>query len=610
MIIPTSMLAVLNRVAASDMPCISETPSCRRPCGDSPGRIPVATVKPRRGPCSGARAAIVTALALLLPACASISPGWRDASRKQVDAVLDEAKGETRAAVPGEVSQALLPPLELRLPDGKTAPLDPRFDLAVNNAPARQVFMGLVEGTPYSMVLAPGVGGTISLNLKDVTVPEAMRAIRQVYGYEFRREGNRFFVLGREMQTRLFNVNYLHFIRKGKSDTRVAASGLTPTGATAGGGTTAAAAPGATQSGVRVETDSQADFWKELIDTANALIGTGAGRKVIANPQANLLVVRAMPDELRAVEEFLGQSQAIVSRQVVLEAKFVEVELKDGYQAGINWAALGSHNGDSMVTGQIGVGTVMGNTAISTVAGDFGNLVPPSGLAQALTEPSAFGNLFAMAYNGDNFKAFLELLQTQGELNVLSSPRVSTLNNQKAVIKVGTDSFFVTKQDITQSGTIGIAPTVTTELSPFFSGIALDVLPQIDETGNVLLHVHPSITDVTEKKITIGGTGVAGNQISTAESAVQESDNVVRVASGQVVVIGGLMKEGVTDKGASVPVLGDIPVLGYLFKQKRVVRVKRELVILIKPTVINNGGDWTQMVDESQERVKKYREGS
>jgi MSHA biogenesis protein MshL len=317
-----------------------------------------------------------------------------------------------------------------------------------------------------------------------------------------------------------------------------------------------------------------------------------------------------MPDELRSVEEFLGQSQAIVNRQVVLEAKFVEVELKDGYQAGINWAALGSHNGDSMVTGQLGVGTVMGNAAISSVAGDFGNLVPPSGLAQALTEPSAFGNLFAMAYNGSNFKAFLELLQTQGELNVLSSPRVSTLNNQKAVIKVGTDSFFVTSQDITQSGVANVAPTVTTELSPFFSGIALDVMPQIDEAGIVLLHVHPSITEVTEKKITIGGAGVVGNQISTAESAVQESDNVVRVASGQVVVIGGLMKEGVTDKGASVPVLGDIPLLGYLFKQKRVVRVKRELVILIKPTVINNGGDWTQMVDESQERVKKYREGS
>jgi MSHA biogenesis protein MshL len=215
-----------------------------------------------------------------------------------------------------------------------------------------------------------------------------------------------------------------------------------------------------------------------------------------------------------------------------------------------------------------------------------------------------------MAYNGDNFKAFLELLQTQGELNVLSSPRVSTLNNQKAVIKVGSDSFFVTSQETTQSGTIGIAPTITTELAPFFSGISLDVLPQIDDAGSIILHVHPSITDVTEKKITIGGTGVIGNQISTAESAVQESDNVVRVASGQVVVIGGLMKEGVTEKGASVPLLGDIPLLGNLFKQKRVVRVKRELVILIKPTVINSSQDWSDAVGESQDRIRKIRIGS
>jgi MSHA biogenesis protein MshL len=556
------------------------------------------------------RRALVATLAMLLVGCQSISPGWRDSARAAVDETVSQARaGKDGKAVPPDISKALLPPIEITLPQGGAVPLEPRFDLTVNRAPARQVFMGLVEGTPYSMVLHPDVGGTISLNLKDVTVPEAMSTIRHVYGYEFRREGNRFHVLGSDMQTRLFNVNYLHFIRKGKSDTRVSASGLTPTGATTGN-STGTAASSTTQSGVQVETQSQADFWKELIDTANALIGSGAGRKVIANPQSNLLVVRAMPDELRAVEDFLGQSQAIVNRQVVLEAKFVEVELKDGYQAGINWAALGSHNGDSMAIGQLGVGTVMGNATISSVAGDFGNLVPPSGLAQALTEPSAFGNLFAMAYNGDNFKAFLEMLKTQGELNVLSSPRVSTLNNQKAVIKVGTDSFFVTKQDITQAGTIGIAPTITTELSPFFSGIALDVMPQIDDTGNVLLHVHPSITDVTEKRISIGGTGVVGNQNSTAESAVQESDNVVRVASGQVVVIGGLMKEGVTEKGASVPLLGDIPLLGYLFKMKRVVRVKRELVILIKPTVINNSQDWSDAVGESQERIRKIRIGS
>src|SRR3989344_770281 len=169
---------------------------------------------------------LVTALAMLLVGCQSVSPGWRN----EVSASMDDSLSQTRdgkdgKTIPPEVSQALLPPIEITLPQGGTLPLEPRFDLTVNNAPARQVFMGLVEGTPYSMVLQPDVGGTISLSLKEVTVPEALGVIRQVYGYEYRREGNRFFILGNEMQTRIFPVNYLNLSRKGLSDTRVAASG-------------------------------------------------------------------------------------------------------------------------------------------------------------------------------------------------------------------------------------------------------------------------------------------------------------------------------------------------------------------------------------------------
>jgi MSHA biogenesis protein MshL len=174
------------------------------------------------------------------------------------------------------------------------------------------------------------------------------------------------------------------------------------------------------------------------------------------------------------------------------------------------------------------------------------------------------------------------------------------------VIKVGTDSYFVTKQDTTAATVVGSQPTVTTELSPFFSGIALDVTPQIDEAGNINLHIHPSVSEVSEKLITIG----KDQTISTALSSVQESDNIVRAGSGQIIVIGGLMKEASTDDNASVPVLGDIPLIGNLFKHKRVTRIKRELVILLKPTVINVGQDWNDATGESQERIRKIRIGS
>src|SRR5581483_7504684 len=199
-------------------------------------------------------------------------------------------------------------------------------------------------------------------------------------------------------------------------------------------------------------------------------------------------------------------------------------------------------------------------------------------------------------------------LESQGEVQVLSSPRVSTVNNQKAVIKVGTDEFFVIKQDVTQGSAVGTLPTVTTELAPFFSGIALDVTPQIDDSGSINLHIHPSVSDVTGKTITTA-TGSVTTQLPTARSSVQESDNLVRAVSGQIIVIGGLMKEATTDERASVPFLGDIPLLGNLFKQRKIVRVKRELVILLKPTVVTTG-QWGEEVKDAHERMKKIRLGS
>ena len=558
------------------------------------------------------RRALVATLAMLLVGCQSVSPGWRDSVSASVDESLSQARtGKDGKTIPKDVSSALLPPIEITLPQGGTVPLEPRFDLTVNNAPARQVFMGLVEGTPYSMILHPDVSGTISLNLKEATVPEALSVIRQVYGYEYRREGNRFFILGSDMQTRMFPVNYLNLSRKGMSDTRVSASGLTATGAAAGaaaGSTGAVAASTQAVSGVQIQTQTQADFWKDMTTALLAIVGAEGGRKVIVNSQAGVVVVRAMPDELRLVEEYLGVTQTSMNRQVILEAKIVEVQLKDGFQSGINWAGIANKNGKTYTVGQVGGGTSLGTTGLSEIATNAGNLNPTTGIFSAIsgTESSAFGGVFTLAVKANNFAAFFELLKTQGDLNVLSSPRVSTLNNQKAVIKVGTDSFFVINQSTTGTNVVAGLPTVTTTLAPFFSGIALDVTPQIDETGNINLHIHPSVSEVSEKLIT-----VASNQtISTALSSVQESDNIVRAGSGQIIVIGGLMKEASTDDNASVPVLGDIPLIGNLFKHKKVTRIKRELVILLKPTIINVGQDWNDAAGESQERIRKIRIGS
>ena len=227
-----------------------------------------------------------------LTACA-VPSEWRDSVRESIDTTMQESKKSAKP-VPAEISQALLPPIEIKLPDGKVTPLEPRFDLTVSNASARDVFMGLVEGTPYSMVVHPDVKGTVSLNLKEATVPEALEAIRQVYGYEYRRDGGRFLVLGAEMQTRIFTVNYLNVIRRGTSAVSATAGGSIGGGTTGTTGTTTGTTgtTGGTSgtSTTSIGTESQSDFWKDLTTTLTAIIGTAEGRKVVVNAQAGLVV--------------------------------------------------------------------------------------------------------------------------------------------------------------------------------------------------------------------------------------------------------------------------------------------------------------------------------
>lgn len=548
--------------------------------------------------------------AMLLAGCAG-PHALSESVDETVRETLAKAKQASAPEIPREVSAALLPPVEVVLPQGGKAPLEPTFDLAVNNTPARQVYLALVEGTPYSIVLHPEVTGNLTLNLKNVTVPQVMDAIRNVYGYDYRREGKQFFVLSRGIQTRVFAVNYLNLMREGKSNTQVVAGELTQAGTlTNTGGAATVARTGNTSAGIEVQTQSKTDFWTELEATIKGLVGTEGGRRVVANPQTGLLVVRAHPEELRAVEEFLARAKSSINRQVILEAKVIEVELNDAFRTGINWAQLGRDNGRTIVAGQTGGGTVLPDFSGSDIAGNAADINPSLGNLISGTEASAFGGIFSLAIRASHFSAFVEALKTQGKVNVLSSPRVSTVNNQKAVIKVGGDEFFVTgiTNTVTSTTSTGVpisSPSVS--LTPFFSGIALDVTPAIDGDGNIILHIHPSVSEVTQQTKSFSASGLSFS-LPLAASSVQESDNIVRASSGQIIVIGGLMKEGSTDQNASVPLLGDIPVIGNLFKHKRITRIKRELVILLKPTVVNTGELWTDAIHESQERIRNLNE--
>lgn len=490
----------------------------------------------------------------------------------------------------------------------------PRFDITMNNAPAAAVFAQLVSNTRYNMLVSPDVTGNVSLSLRDTTVMEALMSLRDLYGYDYKVQGNRITVFSNAVQTRLYRINYLPGRRQGASDIRVSSSSITQAGSGGGGqaqgGNSAPSSSGGSGGGVgsraedsaHVRTTSDADFWREVQASLTAMVGSTGGRQVVLNPAAGVVVVKATPSELRQVESYLNAVQINIERQVMIEAKIVDVALANDSQQGVNWAAFGSLGSGKISFGTAAPGAVLGNT------GDLNdgiNMASPGNTASpgSTFKPStAGGGIYGLAFQATNFAAMLNFLETQGDVQVLSSPRIATLNNQKAVLKVGTDELYITGVSSNTSSTATSStssPTVT--LQPFFSGIALDVTPQIDDQGNVILHVHPSISVVSERQKNVDLGSLGQYKLPLATSAVNETDSIVRVRDGQIVAIGGLMTHNQKFDKSALPVLGNVPLLGNLFGQKATVDRKRELVILMKPTVIRNE-QWPESDSDTRAR--------
>jgi MSHA biogenesis protein MshL len=553
----------------------------------------------------------------LLASCASPPPRPTEvdpAIRAEVDRAI---AAPAPAAAPALPDQALLPPLRMELPSVEGRPMDPRFDLSVNNAPAQQVFMAIVSGTRYSMLLNPKVSGAVTVNLKDVTVHEALDALRELYGYDYRIDGTRIFVQPAGLQTKIYRVNYLVGERRGKSDLRVQSGSLadapqapppfpvSTTSPVPGAGPNAGGGGGLDSS--RVTTETVNDFWKDLRSALGIIVGSGEGRSVVVTPHSGVVLVRAFPQELRAVERYLRETRLVVERQVMLEAKVIEVTLAEGFQSGINWSLFRTHDSPRGAIGQVGNNTTLGTSTSGSNLSSGGVTVNPAlgTLATAATAAGNGGAVFGLAFQTSNFAALLQFLDSQGTTQVLSSPRIATLNNQKAVLKVGTDEFFVTNVSTvttTTGTTTQQTPTVT--VAPFFSGIMLDVTPQIDELSNITLHIHPSISEVTESRrvVDLGGT-IPSITLPLARSAVNETDTVVRVTDGNIVAIGGLMSVDVRDGRTGIPGVADANVL--LRNSDRQAR-KREIVILLKPTIIQNDASWGQDLRDTRERLERF----
>ncbi len=527
------------------------------------------------------------------------------------------------------VAQAMLPPLLTETPAAPKS--EGRFNLAVNNASVTQVLTALVRDTQYNAIFSPEVEGLVSLTMKNTTVFEVLDTLRDVYGYDFKLTGKRIHVYPKTIQTRFFKVNYLAGRRQGMSETRVTGSSPTTSApnTNSGGGNNSSgannapssggAAPGAGQSNitrrpsVQVETTTNNEaFWSDIEKAIGAIFTTAEGRSVVINPVSGVVLVKATPNELRAVENYLKATQLIVERQVMLEAKIVEVELSDSYQTGINWAKFGGI-ANRFAFGMMAPGSVLG--ASGALAGRAAGLSASNGTTSLSIVPGSGGaavaggtgqGLFGLAFQSNDFAALLSFLEGQGDVQVLSSPRIATTNNQKAVLKVGTDDYYVTNVSTTvTSTTTGNVVTPNISLLPFFSGISLDVTPQIDEEGNINLHIHPSISEVSEKTKSLI-IGSESYQLPLASSMINESDTVVRVPDGSVVAIGGLMRQKQDNTRYGLPGVSSSSGLSMLLGQKSISSSKRELVILLRSTVIQGENSWQGLASEAQERLQGF----
>jgi MSHA biogenesis protein MshL len=539
---------------------------------------------------------------LLCCLAALVLVGCQSAPKPPTDIIqaLDNAIAETTKplqALPNSVRQELMQKETQQARHGLLA--EKRLEIAASGVAAQQFLAAIVDESPYSIAVHPDVSGTITLNLKNVTLDETLDVIESLYGYDIRREGRVIQVYPAGMRTETIPLDYLYVKRSGISSTSVNSGGVSGNDSSSGnssggsnnsnsgnsgrsGGNSGNSSNqnGSASSGVNIFTENESDFWSELKVTLSALVGSENGRSVIVSPQAGLITIKAMPAEITAVKRFIESTEEHLRRQVIIEAKIMEVTLNDDYQQGVKWDQ------------------VLGNIESTNI--DFST----TGSIAGNTIASAIGGVTNLNFLNRDFSGVIELLSTQGNVQVLSSPRITATNNQKAIIKVGEDEYFVT--DVSSTTTTGTSTTTTPEidLTPFFSGIALDVTPQIDADGEVILHVHPSvtITDEQTKTIRLSDQDII---LPLAQSSVRESDTIIRAKSGEIVVIGGLIETRKVDLESKTPFFGNIPLVGALFKSKSESVQKKELVILLKPIVIGQD-TWKNQLQDARALLKQW----
>jgi MSHA biogenesis protein MshL len=445
--------------------------------------------------------------------------------------------------VPGVVEPPPAPTMIDVVEPEKPSPADlrkraARFSLSMRDADLRESLIALARDRDTNLVIEGEVTGRVTVELKNTTLEETLTSLLRPT-FDFAYDGRNIRVFRPTRLTQTFKVDYIGATRSGSSQVTATASG------SSGGSGSGFASTS------NVQADFKADFWEQLEANVKGLLGKEGTATV--HRLAGLITVTDLPERVAAVKTFLDRLSGEVHGQVLIEAELAEVSLDDSLESGVDWSA---------------VATLLGGTV--------------SALHTSLTNPNA--GLTLQGTRG-NSSAVLKALAQQGKVDVLSRPRVLTLNNQKALMKVGREDVFFSTTLVpsfsTGAGGVAVPLSVSTPRT-ITVGIMLDVSPQIRANGRVALHVHISITDKF-------GTATSPDKTSTAPILdVREADAVVEVDSGQTLAIGGLTQVKHSVAQAGVPYLANLPFVGTLFRYKLAEDKKVELVLLMTPTVVGS----------------------
>ena len=467
----------------------------------------------------------------------------------------------------------------------QSGPVD-LYSLSVREVEVREVLFALAIQSGFGIVIDPQVDGKVSAELKDVTLEDGLRYILRPLHIDFRIEGRSILVHKPRIETMIFHVDYVNTSRTGSSQvtastTTQSGGGRSGSGGGSGGGGSMGGqgGRGGSSGGMSsISSKEENDLWKEIEEGIKEILSDKG--KLVVNSMTGTVLISDYPERIEGAGLYLEELEGIAKRQIMIQAKILEVELSDDYQAGIDWSMAIESSTASHLSGALDSSAFMDGAAIG----------------QAL---SPGNGIFQLGLASDRLSLLMDLFSTQGNVNILSTPEISTLNNQRAIIKVAREDVYF-EVTIETDLTTGLR-TETANARSITEGIVLDVIPQISADGEIIMNIHPSITEkVGEAVSRFGDTAPIID--------VREIDTVVKVKDNATIVIAGLMQDQKKERITKVPWLGDVPYLGTLFRQTKQESKKVELVILLTPKVITpyNGNAITQA---RLERLGRLRQG-